>query len=72
MRVKYNGVNYEIKIRGTYNFYGEKVKVMNVVVDEKYGFIVYEHEQSGCKLYNVCQIEEFAEQNPEIVKSVER
>lgn len=39
MRVKYNGVNYEIKIRGTYNFYGEKVKVM----DEKYGFIVYEH-----------------------------
>ena len=68
MRVKYNGVNYKIKIRRTYNFYGEKVKV----VDEKYGFIVYEHEQSGCKLYNICHIEEFAEQNPEIVFSVER
>lgn len=68
MRVKYNGVNYEIKIRGTYNFYGEKVKVM----DEQCGCIGYEHEQSSGKLYNVCHIEEFAEQNPEIVFSVER
>lgn len=67
MRVNHNGVLYEIEIGGTYNFYGKKVKAMH----EKDGFIVYEHDQSGCKLYNVCQIEEFAEQNPEIVSSVE-
>lgn len=66
MRVEHNGVLYEIETGGTYNFYGEKVKV----VDEQCGWIGYSHERSGCKLYNVCQIEEFAEQNPEIVSSV--
>ena len=66
MRVNCNGVLYEIEIGGTYNFYGRKVKAMY----ERDGFIVYEREQSGCKLYHACQIEEFAEQNPEIVSSV--
>lgn len=63
MRVNRNGVLYEIEIGGTYNFYDGKVKAMY----ERDGFIVYKHEQSG---YNICEIEEFAEQNPEIVSSV--
>ena len=63
MRTKYK-VNYEIEIKGEYGFYGDAIKVNNVH-DGWVGFTFLTGAYSG--MYNECQIEEFAEQNPEVV-----
>ena len=65
-KFNHNNVNYEIKLEGIYNFYGDAVQVIRVS-DGMVGFIF---RTVGClfeNLYNECQIEEFAEQNPGVI-----
>jgi len=64
MRTNHNNVNYEIEIRGEYGFYGDAIKV----VGTHDGMVAFKF-LTGCQegMYNECEIEEFAEQNPEIV-----